>query len=165
MKSISKEHIAIIQLKDALDLYFNQSYISAITLSAAAEEILAKLADQEAARKLGVKPSEKIKNNYADESAFLIANFLPHSSLDKMSEAEKEIFKTEIKEIFISNRNRVRNQLKHKNEWQHSVYFNNFKKIAEEHLSGAIINLKLYKGELPDNEELILRYCNEKGIS
>lgn len=38
-KTISKKNIAIIQLRDAIRLYRDKSYISSITLGAAAEEI------------------------------------------------------------------------------------------------------------------------------
>jgi hypothetical protein len=82
MKSISKEHIAIIQLRDALELYYSESFVSAITLAAAAEEILGKLSDEKLRRKLGQPHNEEIKNNYADESAFLLANFIPYPELE-----------------------------------------------------------------------------------
>ncbi len=43
MKKISKEHIALIQLRTALELFNTKNYIAAITLAGAAEEILGQL--------------------------------------------------------------------------------------------------------------------------
>jgi hypothetical protein len=162
---MSKEYIAIIQLRDALALYYGGSFVSAITLAAAAEEILGKLSDEKLRHQLGQPHNEKIKNNYADESAFLLANFIPYPEIQGMTEEEQTLFKEELQRQEISNRNKVRNQLKHKGLGEESVYFDNFKKIAERHISGAIINLKNYKGNLPASEKLIMRYCKERGIS
>jgi len=69
-KTISKKNIAIIQLRDAIRLYYDKSYISSITLGAAAEEILGKLSAEKYSRQLG----RPVKYNYADDAAFLIAH-------------------------------------------------------------------------------------------
>jgi hypothetical protein len=164
-RRISKEHIALIQLQDALSLYYQESYISAITLAAAAEEILGKLSDQKLRRALGQPNNSEIKNNYADDSAFLVAHFIPFEELEGLTEQEQLAFKDAVEREQLSNRNRIRNALKHKGQGENSVTFESFKKTAEQHISGAIINLKMYKGEIPEDDELIRRYCTQRGIS
>lgn len=165
MKTISKEHIAIIQLRDAMDLYYDKNYISAITLSVAAEEILARLADEAYAQKMNRSPGNETKHNHADDAALLIARFIPYAGLENLNEEQKELMYKKIEGEYISKRNRLRNQLKHKNIGEEEVWFASFKKTAEEHISGAILNFQRYKGKLPEQEELIMKYCIEKGIS
>ena len=161
-KTISKKNIAIIQLRDAIRLYYDKSYISSITLAAAAEEILGKLSDEKYSRQLG----RPVKYNYADDAAFLIAHFIPNGETDltTLSEEEQEQYYEDIQRQFISDRNKTRNKLKHKNEGEKEVVFSNFKKVAEDHIAGAIVNYKLFKNELPE-DEIILKFSNEKGIS
>ena len=161
-KTISKKNIAIIQLRDAIRLYYDKSYISSITLAAAAEEILGKLSDEKYSRQLG----RPVKYNYADDAAFLIAHFIPNGEIDltTLSEEEQEQYYEDIQRQFISDRNKTRNKLKHKNEREKEVEFSNFKKVAEDHIAGAIVNYKLFKNELPE-DEIILKFSNEKGIS
>lgn len=161
-KTISKKNIAIIQLRDAIRLYYDKSYISSITLAAAAEEILGKLSDEKYSRQLG----RPVKYNYADDAAFSIAHFIPNGDIDltTLTEEEQEQYYDDIQRQFISERNRTRNKLKHKNEGEKEVEFSNFKKVAEGHIAGAIVNYKLFKNELPV-DEIILKFSNEKGIS
>lgn len=160
-KVISKLRIAMIQLRDAIHLYYNKSYISSITLGAAAEEILGKLSDEKYSRILG----RPVKYNYADDSAFLIAHFIPNGDIDltSLTEEEQEQYYDEIQRQFISGRNKTRNKLKHKNEGENEVEFSNFRKVAEDHIVGAIVNFKLFKNELPE-DEIILKFSNEKGV-
>lgn len=160
-KTISKKNIAIIQLRDAIHLYYAKSYISSITLAAAAEEILGKMSDEKYSRKFG----RQVKYNYADSAAFLIAHFIPNGDIDlkNLAEEEKEQCYEDIQRQFISDRNKTRNKLKHKNENEIEIEFSNFRQVAEDHISGAIINYKLFKNELP-GDEIILKFSNEKGI-
>ncbi len=161
-KTISKKNIAIIQLRDAIRLYYDKSYISSITLGAAAEEILGKLSDEKYSRQLG----RPVKYNYADDAAFLIAHFIPNGDIDltTLTEEEQEQYYDDIQRQFISDRNKTRNKLKHKNEGEKEVEFSNFRQVAEDHIAGAIVNYKLFKNELPE-DEIILKFSNEKGIS
>jgi hypothetical protein len=110
-KTISKKNIAIIQLRDAIRLYYDKSYISSITLGAAAEEILGKLSDEKYSRQLG----RPVKYNYADDAAFLIAHFIPNGDIDltTLTEEEQEQYYDDIQRQFISDRNKTRNKLKH----------------------------------------------------
>lgn len=161
-KTISKKNIAIIQLRDAIRLYYDKSYISSITLAAAAEEILGKLSDEKYSRKLG----RPLKYNYADDSAYLIAHFVSNGDIDltTLTEEQQEQYYDDIERQFISDRNKTRNKLKHRNEGEKEVEFSNFRQVAEDHISGAIVNYKLFKNELPE-DEIILKFSNEKGIS
>jgi len=113
-KTISKKNIAIIQLRDAIRLYGDKSYISSITLGAAAEEILGKLSDEKYSRQLG----RPVKYNYADDAAFLNAHFIPNGDIDltELTEEEQELYYDDIQRQYISDRNKTRNKLKHKNE-------------------------------------------------
>ena len=161
-KTISKKNIAIIQLRDALCLYYDKSYISSITLAAASEEILGKLSDEKYSRQMG----REAKNNYADNNAFLIAHFIPNDDIDltSFSEEEQDAYYQEIERQYISNRNQTRNKLKHKNAREKQIEFSNFRQIAEDHIAGATVNYKLFKNELPE-DEIILKFSNERGIS
>lgn len=161
-KTISKERIAIIQLHDAIRLYYKGSYISSITLAAAAEEILGKLSDE----KYSIQLNRPVKHNYANDSAFLVAHFIPNWDIDlsTLTEIEQRRYYEEIKKQFISDRNRIRNELKHKNVGEMEVEFSSFKRFAEVHIAGAIVNYKLFKNELP-KDEIVMKYCDEKGIS
>ncbi|MCA6493112.1 MAG: hypothetical protein IM572_10590 [Chitinophagaceae bacterium] len=159
-KIISKKNIAIIQLRDAIRLYYDKSYISSITLGAAAEEILGKLSDEKYSRQLG----RPVKYNYTDDAAFLIANFIPNGDIDLTTLTEEEQEHDDNQRQFISDRNRTRNKLKHKNEGDKEVEFSNFRQVAEDHIAGAIVNYKLFKNELPE-DEIILKFSNVKGIS
>ncbi len=133
-KKISKEHLAVIQLRDALKLYYDESYISAITLSGAAEEILGQLA------------KSKTRTNSLELDSFLFREILGVTNYQQ-------------------ERNRLRNELKHKFKGIESTKYSSFKKTAELHISAAIMNLKLAKGFIPENEPLIVKYCAELGIN
>lgn len=161
-KTISKKNIAIIQLRDAIRLYRDKSYISSITLGAAAEEIWGKLSDEKYSRQLG----RPVKYNYADDAAFLIAHFIPNGDIDltELTEEEQQLYYDDIQRQFISDRNKTRNKLKHKNEGEKDIEFSNFRQVAETHITGAIVNYKLFKNELPE-DEIIIKYCIDNGIS
>ena len=81
-----------------------------------------------------------------------------------MTAEEQEQYYDDIQRQFISDRNKTRNKLKHKNEGEKEVEFSNFRQVAEDHIAGAIVNYKLFKNELPE-DEIILKFSNEKGIS
>ncbi|MEI8048195.1 MAG: hypothetical protein WCI92_12500 [Bacteroidota bacterium] len=161
-KTISKKNIAIIQLRDSIRLYYDKSYISTITLAAAAEEILSKLSDEKYSKQLG----RPVKYNYADDSAFSIAHFIPTSGIDLtvLTDEHQQKYFDEIQCMLIADRNKIRNRLKHKNEGEKEVEYSSFKEVAENHIAGAIVNYKLFTNVLPE-DELILKYSNEKGIS
>lgn len=158
---ISKEEVAIIQLKDSVNLYFKERFISAITLAAAAEEILARLSDDFYTMKLG----RKAKWNYADDNALFIAHFVSPigRDLSKFTEREKEEFSTQEEKKYIVSKNKIRNRIKHNDLGEEFLEFSNFKDIARDHIAGAIINYKLFKFELP-NDELILDFCKKEGV-
>lgn len=161
-KTISKKNIALIQLRDAIRLYYDKSYISSITLAAASEEILGKLSDEKYSRQMG----RDAKNNFVDNNAFLIAHFIPNDDIDltSFSEEEQDSYYQDIEKQYINDRNRTRNKLKHKSAGEKEIEFSNFRQIAEDHIAGAIVNYKLFKNELPE-DEIIVKYSNEKGVS
>jgi hypothetical protein len=138
-KVFSKEQIAIEELSDAINLFNQGRYFSSILLASASEEILAQMLKSKG-------------NNTAN--AFDIEEF--------MFEATKDILKIN---NYYSYRNNTRNELKHHGDENNKDELSgNFKKIASTHISAAIINYKLNNGILPDNE-IIKKYCLEKGIS
>lgn len=160
IRTIGKERVALIQLYDAIHLYYSKSYISAITLAAVAEEILGKLSDE----KYSGIVARKAKNNYANTNASLIARFLPNHPRKNGLNQEQEKHLRKIEQLYLQGRNRTRNQLKHKDEGEEDVQFENFRKTAIDHMAGAIVNYKLLTGKLPANE-IIRKFCVESGLS
>ena len=140
---ISKEQAALYQLCDAIGLFRNERYISALTLSAASEEILAQLVKQDATKKK-----------------------LPKKTAEDLETALFDISK-EIHGIknYRSYRNNIKNELKHHgNETNKDVLNVNFRSIALNHIVGAIVNYKFLHNYFP-KEELITDFRNEMGIN
>jgi hypothetical protein len=140
---ISKEDAAIIQLCDAVDLFFRQRYISSITLAAAAEEVIGKLL------KSRTKPG--------------------HAPKPTMEELETGLFELSKDILGIDNypayRRKIRNELKHHgDESNMEVLSAIFKRIAQMHISGAINNYKIMYNKLPD-VVIIRDYCLKVGLS
>lgn len=162
-KHIGKEQVSLIQLQDALRLYYNESYISAITLAGAAEEILKQLSNHAMSDFVGAE----VQHNQVDMSfsflALTFANFDP--AFDNLSEEQKEevleYYKTELYKDY----NATKNALKHKGRKENAVFYNSFKEEAEKHISGAILNYCDYKKKMPVDFPLMMRYCKERGIS
>jgi hypothetical protein len=164
LQTLHKEQVAVVQLRDALKLYYEGSYISAITLAGAAEELLAKCSDH-AMSKL---PGADVRFNHADMAVDFLALtfssvFEPES--ETKSEEEKELNYLAWQEQLGYEYHRTKNHLKHKGKGQDFVKTASFIQDAEKHIGGAIINYKLYKKTLPVNEPLIMKYCEERGIS
>ena len=140
---ISKQQAAILQLCDAIELFKKERYISAITLAAASEEVMAQILKQQS-----------------------IKTGTPHFSAE---EIEASLFDMSKEFLGISNyhayRNRIKNELKHHGDLKNkNVLTGDFKQIALNHVSGAIINYKLIYGKLP-NHKGILEFCADIGIS
>jgi len=160
METLSKEQIALTQLKDALHMYYSGNYISCITLAGAAEEIMARILDKSMKDMLGWS----MKINYSDLNARLIADFIPYPQMHGMSEAQKISFKKKIVGKYFKNKNHPRNQLKHKRDNENFVKCNSFKAAAEEYINGAIYNYKMFKKGDYVPDALIEGYCKEKGL-
>jgi hypothetical protein len=162
-KQIGKEQVALIQLQDALKLYYDEHYISAITLAGAAEEIFKKLSDHAMSQLLG----GEVKHNHVDMSmsflAMTFANAVP--GYDLMNEDEKEEVHDYLTKELHKEYNETKNALKHKGKGENNVRYNSFKQEAEKYLSGAIISLCMYKKKMPNEFPLITRYCKERGIN
>ncbi len=143
MNSYTKEDIAFIQLRAAIELFKQNNFIAAITLAGAAEELFAVFLKQEA------KTAGKPVFTRAELDAGLFELTKDFLGIDNFKQL----------------RNQVRNELKH--HGQLSNYDNlqvDFPTIALMHISGAISNYKLRTGHLPQ-EKLIQEYCVTMGIS
>lgn len=139
----SKELIAFEQLTASIELFNKGQYIASITLSAAAEELY-----------------EVFLKKHSDE----IGTPLP-------SKVELDnglfIFTKEVHGIrnYFSYRNRIKNELKHHGEDNNKDFLvGEFRQVALNHISGAIINIKMRTGELPKNP-IISEFCRKEGIS
>jgi hypothetical protein len=140
---ICKEQAAINQLCDAIELFNRGRYISAITLAAAAEELLVKLL------KLHSGNINIPLSSAEDLEAF-------------MFESTKEILEIE---NYHAYRSKIRNELKHHGSKNNkNLLKGDFKQIALNHIAGAIVNYKTIYSKLPD-DRLILEFCNENGLS
>jgi hypothetical protein len=164
LQTLHKEQVAIVQLRDALKLYYEGSYVSAITLAGAAEELLAKCSGHA----MSVHLNHNVRHNHADWSvdflALTFASALEPGEAERTEEEKEQLFEA-WKEQLDYEYHRTKNHLKHKGKGQDFVKTASFIQDAEKHISGAIVNYKLYKKTLPVNEPLIMKYCEERGIS
>jgi hypothetical protein len=143
MITFTKEAIAMIQLNDAIKLYNDARYVSAITLAGAAEEIFARLLEEESRRR--------------------------SLSLASAEDTEQFMFESIPKLITEKNyhiqRSRVRNELKHHgNKWSQGEITDDFEYTALIHIAGAIINYKMANEDIPD-EVVIQEFCQKQGIN
>lgn len=156
----TKEQIALEQLLDALDFYYQDRFISAITLAGAAAEVFGKLGDDFMRNKL----EWDAKNNHLDFVVDLFADFPFIEGFESWPESEKEQYKKQVKKEFFKEQNYERNRLKHNDPDEQELMLNP-KQGAEKYLSSAIINYQMFKQYLPVEHPLIAQYCKEKGIS
>lgn len=161
INTISREEAAILQLEDAINLFYQKRYISAITLSAAAEEILGKLSDEHYSKLL----QKKTKSNFSDDTATFLSITASMIIRDgkELSEMQKEENAKTIRKEFILMRNKTRNSLKHYNPGDKGIPEKDLINTALDHITGAIINYKYRIGQLPKNS-IIERFCKIEGL-
>ncbi len=157
----SKSRIALFQLIDAVELYYKERYVSAVTLAGAAEEIFGKLSD-ERNRQILNKPSRK--NHLDDYLNWTVDLGIFENNENSENEVISKSKKVRaLRKDLLNQRNDIRNALKHKSPGEDKVKAN-FRTIAEKHIGGAIINYGYLNGNLPQ-DEVILKFCDEIGIS
>lgn len=139
----TKQEAAILQLCDAIALFKKERYISAITLAAASEEVLAQLLKQHSA-KTGT----------------------PYFTAEELEAGMFDMFKDFLGvRNYHAYRNKIKNELKHHgDENNKDVLTGDFRQIALNHIAGAIQNFKMVNGHLP-KEQVITDFCIEIGIS
>ena len=139
----TKEQAAIFQLCDAIDLFKNERYISAITLAAASEEVLAQLLKQ-----------------HSDKTG------TPFFTAEELEAGMFDMFKDFLGvRNYHAYRNKIKNELKHHGgESNKDVLTGDFRQVAINHIAGAIQNYKFVNNHLPD-EKVITDFCIEIGIS
>ena len=143
MAEYSKEKISLMQLTAAIELYNKRQFIPAITLGSAAEELNAVFLKQ-----YGKRNNKRVSTK---------------AELDK---AMFDMFRhfLGIKD-YMAYRNNTRNELKHHGDVNNKkTVKGNFRMVALNHISGAIINHKLRTNELPKNK-IVRDFCSEQGIS
>ena len=140
---VTKEQAAVTQLCDAIELFKKQRYISAITLAAASEEVLAQLLKQ-----------------YAEKSG------TPYFTAEELETGMFDMFKDFLGiRNYRAYRNKIKNELKHHGEeGNKDVLTGDFRQVALNHISGAIQNYKMANNQLP-SEQVINDFCIEIGIS
>lgn len=140
---VTKQQVAILQLCDAIELFKKERYISAITLSAASEEVLAQLQKQ-----------------YSEKTGTI------YFTAEELEAGMFDMFKDFLGvRNYHAYRNKIKNELKHHgDEGNKDVLMGDFQQIALNHISGAIQNFKMLIGHLP-KEQVIAEFCIEIGIS
>lgn len=140
---VSKEQAAISQLCDAIDLFRKEKYVSAITLAAASEEVLAQLV-----------------NLHAEKTG------IPFSKAEDTEAAMFDMFKDFLGiRNYHAYRNKIKNELKHHgDEGNKDFLTGNFKQIALNHIAGSIVNYKTIYNKMP-NEKVVTDFCLEIGLS
>lgn len=136
---VNKREIAIMQLCDAIVLFNQEHYVSAITLSGAAEEILAQF----------------ILINKAKTGA-------PMLSAEQIENDMFEVFLDE--PDYHKVRSSTRNELKHHSKNDREIVDCDFRQIAINHISGALQNYKVMYKHLPD-EKVVKDFCIAIGFS
>lgn len=136
---VSKRNIAVMQLCDAIVMFNQERYVSAITLSGAAEEILAQFI--------------RIRKD-GDGSPIFSAE-----------QIEKKLFEVFLGvKDYHKERSSTRNELKHHSENDREILDSDFRQIAINHISGALQNYKTMYNYLPD-EKVVKDYCIAIGFS
>ncbi len=140
---LSKKEAAITQLCDAISLFKLGRFISSITLAAASEEVLAQLLKSQAN-----KPGA------------------PYITAEEIEAGMFDMFKDFLGvRNYHTYRNKTKNELKHHGAVINKDYISgNFKQIALNHISGALVNFKGVYNKLPD-ETIIQDFCTDVGIS
>ncbi|OYU95973.1 MAG: hypothetical protein CFE21_06040 [Bacteroidetes bacterium B1(2017)] len=140
---LSKEQAAISQLCDAIELFCNGKYVSAITLAAASEEVLAQLVNIHS-KKTGIPYSTA-----EDTEAAMFYRFKDFLGIRN----------------YHAYRNKIKNELKHHGDLGNKDFLTgNFKQIALNHIAGSIVNYKTIYNKLT-NEKKITEFCLEIGLS
>jgi len=139
----TKEQAAILQLYDAIELFKKERYISAITLAAASEELLAQLLKQHA-NKTGI----------------------PFDTKEELEAGMFDIFKDFLGvKNYHAYRNKIKNELKHHGgEGNKEILIGDFRQVALNHIAGAIQNYRFVNNSFP-KETVITDFCREIGIS
>lgn len=117
-------------------MYHSKDFVCAITLSGAAEEILGELA---------------LGNTHTN--SFQINEFLFDSFKDILGIRDYKAY-----------RNRIKNNLKHLDNKKKKIDTSHFEIYSFQLIASAIINYKLFKGELP-KEKMILDFCKKYGVN
>lgn len=143
MKKYSKGEIGLIQLNTSIELFYHRNFVSALTLGAVAEELFAGLI--------------KLQNEQTGTPTSTAA------------ELDGGIFK--LFEDFLgirdyhAYRNKIKNELKHHGGAQNKdIVRADFEQIARTHISGAIINYRFWKKEMP-NDNLVRKFCQTEGLT
>jgi len=140
---VSKEQAAIFQLCDAIKLFKQERHISAITLAAASEEVLAQLLRQHSIR-----------------------TGMSYFTEEELNAGMFDMFKDF---LGIKNHHAFRNKIKHElkhhgDEKNKDILIGNFRQVALNHIAGSVQNYKMIYNYLP-NEKVIEDFCLEIGIS
>jgi hypothetical protein len=161
-QTFSKEYAALVQLHDAILLYYSGSCLSSITLAGAAEEILKKLSNEAMSSFVG----SDVEHNQVDISFTFIAMMMAGAGpvYDELTDEEKKSVERN-KKILYREHNYTRNALKHKDKGENIVESNNFKLEARKHIGSALTNYCTYKKKMPTEYPMLLRYCNEFGLN
>jgi hypothetical protein len=140
---ISKEDAALAQLFDAVNLFFRKRCFSAITLGAAAEEIIGQL----------------MKIRTEDGKS-------PNPSAIEIEVGMFEMFEGILEtDYYPAYRNKIKNELKHHGEEiNREILKGNFQQIAQMHISGALINYYMMHYKLP-KDPIFKEYCSHVGLS
>lgn len=143
MKKYSKEEVALIQLESAIELFWQEKYVPAITLAGAAEEIYAVLLRKHS-KKIGIPLPTQAKLEEGMFAALL--------GVDRI-------------ENYSADRNFTRNELKHHGKKDNVDFLEaDFKQEAMNHIAGAVINCKMRIGAIPESE-IVIVHCRKVGLS
>ncbi len=140
---VSKEQAAILQLCDAIKLFKQERYISAITLAAASEEVLAQLLKQHS-----------------------VKTGTPYFTAEELEAGMFDMFKDFLGvRNYHAYRNKIKNELKHHgDENNKDILSGDFQQVALNHIAGSVHNFKMVYNHLP-KEKVIEDFCLEIGIS
>lgn len=159
MNAISKIEAALIQLGEAINLYNAEKHIPAITLAGAAEEIFSRLGSE----LLGGKTRFDNASITADIMAMTLHGV---EDIDALNDKERSEIYARIGKEYLTEHNRVRNELKHKSDPNENyVVAISFQRRAFDHICNAITNIILSRTMLPYKEPLIEQFCKTVGLS
>jgi|GEM_PF-1456361 len=161
-QAVSKEYATLVQLHDAILLYYSGSYLSAITLAGAAEEILKKLSNETMSEFIGAD----VEYNQVDTSFTFVAMAMAGVGpvYDDLTDEEKRSVQQHKKSLY-KDHNFTRNALKHKDKGEDIVDCNDFEAEAKKYIANALMNYCDYKKKMPIEYPMLLRFCHEFGLS
>jgi len=138
-----KRDVALVQLRQAIQLYDDEDFICSLTLAGAAEEILGKIAKARSGENALQQDVDFV--NEIVESA-------QNAGLTAAAATPKEL---------ISRRNRLRNEAKHAKEEPSGSVSGDFEVAADEMIDRTLRNWSLAFGDYPDDpviQEYLSRY-------